>query len=445
MNRRLIRILMIVATLTVVVGGCGDDDDGGNGGGGGDQGAPPVEEGSLEGEELEVAAVWTGTEQDRFTLVLDAFEEQTGASVTFTSTGDDIAAVLTPRISGGDPPDVAILPQPGLLRDFQGQDALQPLDDVVGEGFDDNYAGFWRDLVTVEDQLYAVPFKAANKSLFWYRTAVFEDAGVEPPADYDGLLETAQTISDFGETPLSIGASDGWTLTDFFENIYLRTAGPEMYDQLANHDIPWTHESVTTAFELMAEVVQSDFLAGGTDATLQTDFTASVTQVFAEEAAAMVFEGDFVAGTITGDTEAELGTDADVFPFPEIEGSGDAVVSAGDLAVLFSDSEAGRALIEFLGSTEAGEIWAEAGGFISPNRNVDTEAYPDEISQRIATELIEADENARFDLSDLQPSEFGATAGQGLWALMQDFLRDPSAIDQVTQQIEAAAARAYGE
>jgi ABC-type glycerol-3-phosphate transport system substrate-binding protein len=443
-NRRLIRILMIVATLTMVVGGCGDD-DGGDGGGGGDQGAAPVEEGSLEGEELEVAAVWTGTEQDRFTLVLDAFEEQTGASVTFTSTGDDISAVLTPRISGGDPPDVAILPQPGLLREFQGQDALQPLDDVVGDSFDDNYAGFWRDLATVEDQLYAVPFKAANKSLIWYRPAVFEDAGVEPPSDYDGLLETFQTVSDFGVTPLSVGGADGWTLTDWFENVYLRTAGPEMYDQLAEHEIPWTDESVTSALETLAEVFQADFVAGGLDGAVQTDFTTSVTQVFAEEAAATVFEADFVAGTITGDTEAELGTDADVFPFPEIEGSGNAVVAGGDLAVLFSDSEAGRALIEYLGSPEAGEIWAEEGGFISPNQNVSTDAYPDEISQRIATALIDAGENARFDLSDLQPSEFGGTPGQGLWARLQDFLRDPSAIDQVTQQIEAAAARAYGE
>ena len=41
-------------------------------------------------------------------------------------------------------------------------------------------------------------------------------------------------------TPYSIGAADGWTLTDLFENIYLRTAGAEKYDQLTKHEILWT-------------------------------------------------------------------------------------------------------------------------------------------------------------------------------------------------------------
>ena len=43
---------------------------------------------------------------------------------------------------------------------------------------------------------------------------------------------------------VSIGGADGWTLTDLFENIYLRTAGPEKYDQLATHKIKWTDPSV---------------------------------------------------------------------------------------------------------------------------------------------------------------------------------------------------------
>ncbi|HWH34378.1 MAG TPA: ABC transporter substrate-binding protein [Acidimicrobiales bacterium] len=441
-----LRRLAVVAVLVLLAGACGGDDDGEgatdtNGGDTGNGEELP----DLSGVQLEVALVPTGTEAELFGAVFEAFEQQTGASVTVTSTGDDIAAVIGPRIAGGDPPDVALLPQPGLLRDFAGQGALQPLEDVVGEAVDEHYAQIWRELGSVDGELYGVWFKAANKSLIWYNTTVFDDAGIEPPEDLEGFLEVAQTATDFGVPALSIGGGDGWPLTDWFENVYLRTAGPETYDQLAAHEIPWTDPSVVTALETMAETFTPTVLAGGTQGTLSTDFNTSVTRVFTEPPdAAMVFEGDFVGAVITGDTETELGEGADVFPFPEIEDSGPAVVSGGDVAVLLDDTEGGRALIEYLASPEAGEVRAELGGFISPNRDVDIDAYPDEISRTIAESLIDAGENLRFDLSDLQPSSFGSTQGQGMWKLFQDFVADTSNVAGITEQLEAAANVAYG-
>src|SRR5690606_11481292 len=118
----------------------------------------------LSGEELEVAAVWTGTEEERFGRVLDAFEQATGATIQYTSTGNDIGPVLTPRVEGGSPPDVAMLPQPGLLTEFAGRDALVPLSDDVEGQIDANYDTVWKDLGTVDGELYGVWFKAANKS-----------------------------------------------------------------------------------------------------------------------------------------------------------------------------------------------------------------------------------------------------------------------------------------
>src|SRR5690606_19318221 len=148
-------------------------------------------------------------------------------------------------------------------------------------------------------------------------------------------------------------------------------------------------------------------------------------------------------GVITSDTEAEVGTDADYFAFPAIDGSEPAVVSGGDVAVLLADSEGGRALMQFLATPDAAEIWASEGGFLSLNAGVDVDVYPSEIAQRLATELVEA-ELLRFDLSDLQPSEFGATPGQGMWAILQDFLEDPSDVQGTAQELEDAAARAFG-
>jgi ABC-type glycerol-3-phosphate transport system substrate-binding protein len=431
---RWIKLLVPLAAASLVAAACGD--------GGGEA---EIEPGSLEGQSVEVAAVWTGTEQESFQQVLDAFAEESGANVTYTSTGDDIATVLGTRIEGGDPPDVAILPQPGLMIDLAGQGALQPIEDVAGELVDANYAGDWRALGSVEDTLYGVWFKAANKSTVWYNVPALDNAGVQPPESWDDLVAGSQTIADSGVTPWSIGGADGWTLTDWFENVYIRTAGGDMYDQLTNHEIPWTDQSVKDALARMAEIFgQSDWLAGGTNGALQTDFPTSVTQVFADPpAAAMVYEGDFVAGVITGETGASLGEDANFFTFPSIDGSSPAVVGGGDVAVLLKDSEAGKTLMQYLASPSAAEIWAGLGGFTSPNKNVDLSVYPDDITRSSAEALTEA-ETFRFDMSDLQPAEFGGTVGQGLFKLFQDFLANPNDIDGVTQEMEDAAAAAFG-
>jgi alpha-glucoside transport system substrate-binding protein len=438
--RRVTRPFIVLAVLALVTAACG-----GGGGGGGTDADQVLGDVDLAGTEIEIAGVWTGSEQEAFRAVLDAFEEQTGASVTYTSTGDDIAAALGPRISGGSPPDVAMLPQPGLLRDFAEQGVLQPIEETVGETVDANYDPVWRELGTVDGELYGVWFRAANKSLVWYNTGAFEDAGVEPAENLDDFLANAQTLTDAGVPAISVGGADGWTLTDWFENVYLRTAGPEKYDQLAEHQIPWTDESVKQALQVLGDIFDPALLAGGTQAALQNDFNTSITRVFTDPPeAALMSGGDAVAGVISSDTNAELGTDADVFPFPEIEGSGPAVVGGGDVAVLMRDSEGGRALVEFLATPTAGEAWAEQGGFISPNKGLDADVYPDEITRTIATSLQEAGENFRFDLSDLQPSEFGGTPGRGLFKLFQDFLANPSDVDGITQQLEDAAAAAFG-
>lgn len=398
----------------------------------------------LEGQQIEVAAKWSGGEQENFQQVLDLFEKNTGAQVTFTSTGEDTAAFLGTRIEGGNPPDVAILPQPGLLADLQRQGKLKDIGSVAGSEVDANYAPVWRDLGSIGGTLYGVWFKAANKSTFWYSTKVVTDAGVTPPADWDALKAAAKTVLDSGVTPFSVGGADGWTLTDWFENVYLRTAGADNYDKLAKHEIPWTDPTVKTALTRLAEIFgEPTWLAGGTSGALQTDFPTSVTQVFASPPkAAMVYEGDFVGGVITSDTTAKLGTDADFFDFPAIGGSVPAVVGGGDVAVLLKDTAAGRELIKFLATPEAGEVWAKLGGFTSPNKNVDAAAYPDEITRKSAVALTNA-ETFRFDMSDLQPSEFGGTVGKGLFKQFQDFLRAPTDIDKVTAAMEASAAAAF--
>ena len=436
-----VRWLALFATLALVAAAC--DSGGGDGKSDGKSDGGAVD---LSGVKVEVASVWTSAEQERFQMVLDAFAEKTGADVSFVSAGDDIAAFLGPRIEGGKPPDVAILPQPGVLQSFAGQGDLIPIEDVAGALVDDNLGRGGRNVGSVDGKLYGVWFKAAQKSTVWYNTSVFKGAGVEPPATWEELSTAAQTISDYGVTPYSIGADVGWPLSDLFENIYLRSAGPEKYDQLAAHEIPWTDPSVKEALGMMGDIFQNDLVAGGTSHALETDFNGSVTQVFQDPPeGALIFEGDFVGGVISGETKAKVGTDADFFDFPSINDSAPAVVGGGDIAALLKDSEGGKELIKYLASPEAAEIWAAEGGFISPNKNVPIDAYGDEVAKRAAESLQAAGESVRYDLSDLQPTEFGATTGQGIWGLLTDLLRNPGDIDRISEELEAAAAAAYGK
>ena len=398
----------------------------------------------LRGQRIEVLAVWSGAEQVRFEQVLASFERRTGASVRYVSAGHGVAAELGARLAEGRPPDVAFLPQPGLLRTYAAEGRLVALDDVVGDLVGTNFGPVWRGLGSWQGRLYGVYYKAANKSLVWYNVGVFEQAGVVPPDDLNRLLEVARTLGANGLPAFSVGGADGWTLTDWFENLYLRLAGPERYDLLADHRIPWTDASVRETLALLARTLDPALVAGGAEGALATGYEASVAQSFASPpAAAMVFEGDFVAGVITSGTPAELGVDADVFPFPAVGGSGPTVVGGGDAAVLLRRSATGEAFVRYLAGTEAAAIWAGQGGFISPNRNVDLSVYPDEISRSVARRLVEAGDDFRFDLSDLQPAAFGGTAGQGLRAGLQEFLRDRD-VDATARRLEADARAAYG-
>ena len=432
MRHRWFAFALLVGALAFVAAGCGGDDD---------EGASGSED--VTGE-ISIMAIWTGAEQESFQAVIDGFNElYPNVTVNYTSGGDNLAPLLATAVEGGNPPDLAAIAQPGLMADFAAQGAIQPLDDLR-DAIVDNFGEAVADVGSVDGTQYAVLFKASNKATVWYNVAAFEEAGVEPPETWDELLEVAETLKAAGITPFSVGVDVGWPITDLFENVYIRTAGAEMYDQLAAHEIPWTDQSVKDALTVMADVLgDPSNLAGGTEETLQTEMPASVAKVFSESPeAAMVIIGDFAPG-VNADNPLEPETGFNVFTFPSIEGSDPASIGSGDLFVQFRDSPAADAFLDYVTTAEAAEIWAARGGFSSPNKNLDTSVYPDEITRVTAGALAEA-EAFRFDMSDLQPSAFGGTPGQGLFKAFTDFVASPDNIDGITQQMETEAARAFG-
>ncbi|MEW2548334.1 carbohydrate ABC transporter substrate-binding protein [Streptomyces sp. NPDC047002] len=440
---------VLVALGATALAGCGGS-DAGDGKGGASPSAGQSTGGGvalpkLTGQKIEVAAVWTGPEQANFTKVLDAFEKRTGATVTFVPAQDPIVNFLGTKIAGGSPPDVAMLPQVGAIDQAVAQKWAKPLGAAAKAELAKNYSEGWRDLGTVGGTPYAVYFKAANKSLVWYNAKAFANAGATVPRTWAQFLKTADTLSASGVTPLSVGAADGWTLTDWFENVYLSQAGPEKYDQLGKHAIKWTDPSVAKALSTLAQLFgRPDTLAGGPDGALQTEFPASVTQTFTggdAPKAGMVGAADF-AGVNVQQTKAKIGTDAKIFPFPAV-GAASPVVTGGDAAVALKDTPGAQALLTYLASPDAARIWAAQGGFVSPDKNLDLAAYPDAVQRSIAKALIAAGDDFRFDMSDSMPQSFGGTPGKGEWKDLQDFLKNPKDVAGAQRKLEADAAKAF--
>jgi alpha-glucoside transport system substrate-binding protein len=433
--RRLIAPLAIAGSVAIVLAGC-------SGGSSSTSASSSSASGDLNGVTLNVAADWTGAEQSNFEKVLKQFSTDTGAKVNYTSYGSDVATTLNTKIQGGDPPDVAVIPQPGLLDSLATAGSLIPLDDATQSAVKANFAQDWVDLGSSGGKLYGIWFKGANKSTVWYNTDVYDTAGAKVPKTWDDFTKQLKIVSDSGVYGLSIGADAGWPLTDWFENVYLRTAGGDMYDKLSKHEIPWTDASVTTALTELGKLWSDSTLIQ--PGTAQRTFGDSVIAVFGSPAAAgTVFEGDFVAGNISSDTKSVVGKTAKFYDFPSINGSDPSVVGGGNAAVQLKDNKGAAALMKYLATPEAATIWVKAGGFTSPNKKVDVASYPDATSKSIAQALVSA-KTFRFDMSDLAPSAFGGTKGAGEWQILIDFFNSPTDVAGTQQKLEAAAAAAWG-
>ncbi|POX49500.1 sugar ABC transporter substrate-binding protein [Streptomyces sp. Ru71] len=415
-------------------------------------GSTPVSAGggdkALSGKTVTVAGVWTGTEQKNFQKVLDAFSEKTGAKTQFVSTGDNVSTVVGSKIEGGNAPDVVMVPQVGVLQQFAKKGWLKPLSPTAQQAIGADYAPVWKTYGSVEGTLYGLYFKAAHKSTVWYSPDALTQAGVKPPATYDEMLKAGHTVSDSGLAAFAVAGQDGWTLTDWFENIYLSQAGPEKYDALAAHKLKWTDASVVKALQTLGKLFKDkQLVAGGQSGALNTDFPGSVEKVFGPKPqAGMVYEGDFVAGVAKDQYGKNIGQDANFFPFPAVDGGKAPVVSGGDAAVVLKDgknADAGMKLLEYLATPEAAAVWAKAGGFLSPNKKLDFAEYGDDVTRATAKSLIAAGDSVRFDMSDQAPAAFGGTKGVGEWKLLQDFLRDPSNPQATAAKLEDAAAKAY--
>ena len=281
-----------------------------------------------------------------------------------------------------------------------------------------NFSPAWIALGTFNKKIYGLVFKASNKSTVWYNVPAFKNAGVKAPTTWTQFTKDAGTIKASGVPPYSIGGADGWTLTDLFENIYLRQAGPAKYALLTLHKIKWTDPSVTAALNTMAQVIGTPPTWPAAHRRVQTDFPTSVNNVLqSPPKAAMVLEGDFVPGVAT--VKAKPGTGYGEFPFPSINGSPPSVVIGGDTIVAFRDNPAIESFVKFLGTPAAAAAWAAKGGFATGNKHMPSSVYPDATTRATAVGDREGEVRrvrhvrpaARVVRRDGRPGRVGAVPG----------------------------------
>jgi alpha-glucoside transport system substrate-binding protein len=411
------------------------------------------------GGSVSIWAEWTSTEQQDFKAVLQPFEDSTGIAVHYTGKGSNMDTALDAAVAGGSPPAVALVPDPGTLDTLAAKHAIQPLASVIGTETKD-YGTAWNALATYKKKLYGVWFKAANKNTVYYNPAVFKAAGItSTPTSWSQLVTDEATIANGGTyAPVSLCTDIGWPVADLFQNLFLKLNGATAYDQLAAHKMKWSSSDVTNTFVELAALTGSggaNLLGGMKGALADGSWPDCVNGVFpstGSPAAATVFEADFLTSDIPSNYSPGNGSSCtlsataspcyDTFNFPAPSGSAfkSDIQGSGDVAMLLKSTKQSRALVKYLASPGAGDIWANLGGFVSPNKKVPLSSYPDPVSKADAQALTSAKAFV-FSLDDLQVGWEPA-----LWADMLNVLQNPSAsnITTVEALMDTQATAALG-
>lgn len=360
-----------------------------------------------EGDVVTIFGPEVDSEQESLQEAFEGFTDETGIEVEVLGSGDFVAQI-GPQVQTGDPPDIAMFPQPGLLLDHA--EDLQELSEDVAEEVEEDFDPGFTDLVRRDGQLVAVPAKADLKSLVWYSPAAFAEAGYDLPDTFDDFLALADEMVEDGNTPLCAGIesgdASGWPMTDWIEDFVLRMSGPDTYDRWYRHEIPFDDREVVEAAEQVAELwTEPAYVFGGPDAAAATSFGDAGLPLLDGECM-MHRQANFYAAQWPDGTE--LGDDGDVSAFylPGSDEHPNITLTGGLYAAAFADDEDTQEVMAFIASTDFADARASDGGYLSPNQNVDASLYPDELTRNFGEVLAGADP-VRYDASDLMPSAVG--------------------------------------
>ncbi|TMB97867.1 MAG: carbohydrate ABC transporter substrate-binding protein [Chloroflexi bacterium] len=395
------------------------------------------------GGTVSVLATWGGSEQDSFLAMVKPFEDQTGVKVQYEGTRDN--AVLTTRIQGGNPPDLAGLPGPGLMAQLAKAGKLIDLGNVLDmNAMKSQYSDSFIKLAQVDGKQVGIFIKAALKGPIWYNPKAFSAKGYTVPKTWDDLTSLSKKIADSGTTPwcigLESGAASGWPGTDWLEDIVIRQSGPDVYDSWWQGKTKWSSPEIKKAFQTWGTIVADPkMVLGGKSAMVATAFGDSGNPMFTNPPKCyMHHQASFITDFFTKANPAlKPGDDFNFFMTPDIDSKyAGAVTGAGDLFGMFKDTPQARALIKYLTTPQAQAIWVKRGGALSANKQVTD--YPDKISADSAKALTSAGV-FRFDASDLMPEAMN----QAFWKAVLDYVNDPSKLDSILTSLDKVQADSY--
>ncbi|MFD0915181.1 ABC transporter substrate-binding protein [Pseudahrensia aquimaris] len=385
----------------------------------------------LTGQKITVFGPWRSEDQKLVESMIDYFEAATGAEVTYSSS-ENYEQQIVIDTQAGSPPDITVLPQPGLLANLASKGYLTPLGDDAANWMKENYAAgqSWVDLGTFKGKdgnasFYGFPYKADVKSLVWYSPENFEDAGYEIPQTMEELKALTDKIVADGGTPwcigLGSGGATGWPATDWTEEFILRTQPADVYDKWVTNEIKFDDPRIVAAIEEFGAFARNDkYVDGGAGAVATTDFRESPKGLFSSPPKCYMHrQASFIPAFFPEGTKA--GEDVDFFYFPAYASKeaelGKPVLGAGTLVSITKDSPAARTFIEWLQTPIAHEVWMAQGGLLTPLKSVNTEVYANEALKKQGDILLNAT-TFRFDGSDLMPGKIGAGA---FWTGMVDY------------------------
>ncbi|MFN5828584.1 MAG: ABC transporter substrate-binding protein [Rhodobacterales bacterium] len=400
---------------------------------------------NLEGQTLTIFGPWRGEDQVLVESMLAYFTAASGVKVNYSSS-ENYEQQIVIDTEAGSPPDIAILPQPGLIADLVRKGFVTPLGEDTQAWIAENYAAgdSWVSLGSYAGpdgakSLYAFPYKIDVKSLVWYVPENFEDAGYAVPETAEELKALTERIVADGGTPwcigLGSGGATGWPATDWVEDMMLRTQPVEIYDKWVTHEVPFSSPEVIGAIEDFGWFARNDaFVAGGAGAVASTDFRDSPKGLFSSPPQCYLHhQASFIPSFFPEGTV--VGQDADFFYMPAYAGKdlGKPVLGAGTLAFITKDGPAARAFVEWLKTPIAHEVWMAQNGFLTPLKSANAEVYGTPALKKQGEILLNAT-TFRFDGSDLMP---GAVGAGSFWTGMVDFVGGKSAAD-VAAQIDAS-------
>jgi alpha-glucoside transport system substrate-binding protein len=403
--------------------------------------------GEYTGKTVDVFAQWIEAEGKSFDDSLKALRDATGINVVYSGI-TNYETVLGVRVAGGLAPDVAQIAQPGTMRNYQKEGKLVALDDFVDmDAIKADYNPSFVDLGTVDGKLYGLFYKQDLKSIVWYPVKAFEAKGYKVPTTWDELVALSDKIVAGGSNPwcstIEHGDASGWVATDWLEDILLRTAGADVYDQWVNHEIPFNDPAVLHAAELMAKMwFTPDYVYGGNTRINATWVGDSQTPMFDEagpkcwlhKQAAWI--PDFWPKDGDGNPLYKAGVDSSFFYFPPIDPTqGSPVLGGGDQFVMFNDRPEVRAFVEWLSTVDAVKDRVATGAFLAANNAVPAEWYTSYPMSGLA-EIARTATALRFDGSDSMPKEVGAGS---FWKGMVKWVsQNGEGTDQIFADIEAS-------